>query len=326
MTAIVTGATGFIGQNLVKALTASGEDVRCLSSRATLTDRIAGAPTIRADFTRDNLGVTDDVLRGVDTVYHLAAATRAASEAAFRQANVAATERVIDAVATASPQARFVYVSSQAAAGPARDAAHPLTEADSPMPIEAYGRSKLSAEQAVLRRAGAVAVTIVRPVTVYGPGDRDFLAIFRMAKRGVAIYPGIRDSVLNIIHVDDLVRGLMGAARSPTAVGRTYFMGNSSMSWRDVYHTVFAAVGTTPRVELDVPGVMVQGGAVIGDIVGRLTGRPPMLNGSKAALASAKYWLCSSDRAAADFGFAPTISVSDGMRATHEWYRSHRWV
>src|SRR4051812_31912772 len=175
MTAIVTGATGFIGRHLVQALAASGEEVRCLTRGQPQPDSRANVLFHHTDFTRLDLGIADDKLRGAGAIYHLAGATRAVSSADFNAANLAVTERLLDRLIALGESPRFVLVSSQAAAGPAPDAGHPKREEDAEAPIEDYGRSKLAAERAVRMRSGSMPTTVVRPVAVYGPGDRDFL-------------------------------------------------------------------------------------------------------------------------------------------------------
>src|SRR3954464_10700861 len=108
MTAIVTGATGFIGSRLVSALAQAGEGVRVLVRRP---GPISAPSRVRfhlADFNTLSLGLSDDVFDGVDVVYHLAGATRASSAGGFREANVALTDRLMERVKKAGVAPRFV--------------------------------------------------------------------------------------------------------------------------------------------------------------------------------------------------------------------------
>jgi nucleoside-diphosphate-sugar epimerase len=327
MTAIVTGATGFIGRQLVKALASSGEEVRCLTRGRPPADSRANVLFHQTDYARPDLGLTEEKLRGAGTIYHLAGATRAVSSADFSAANFAVTERLLDRVVALGEKPRFVLVSSQAAAGPAPDADHPKREGDAEAPIEDYGRSKLAAERAVRARRDALPTTIVRPVAVYGPGDRDFLSIFAMAKRGIAIYPGVRHSILNTVYVADLVAGMIAAARSPAAARGTYFLGDDTpRPWTEIYTAIATAVGQGTALELSVPRSVISAAGVLGDLVGSVVGKPSLVGKSKAALAVPKYWLCSSDRARRDFGFVTPTSLGDGMRTTYDWYVQHRWL
>jgi nucleoside-diphosphate-sugar epimerase len=234
---------------------------------------------------------------------------------------------LMDRLAAIGERPRFVFVSSQAAAGPARDADHPKSEADVEAPIEDYGRSKLAAERGVRARADELPVTIVRPVAVYGPGDRDFLSIFAMAKRGIAIYPGTKRSSLNTIFVADLVSGIVAAARSPSAVGKTYFLGDDArQQWTEVYGVIAETVGHARTMEVSVPRGVIALAGTVGDLVGAAVGRPSLVSRSKAILATPKYWLCTSAQARHDFAFATPTSLRAGMRATYDWYVRHRWL
>lgn len=327
MTTIVTGATGFIGRHLVDALAEAGKDVRCLARGSAPSDGRANVTFHRTDYARGDLGLPDEVLRGATEVYHLAGATRAVSAGAFRDANTVITERVADRLIALREKPRFVLVSSQAAAGPAPDAEHPKRETDVDAPIEDYGRSKLAAERSITARRNELPSTIVRPVAVFGPGDRDFLSIFAMAKRGVAVYPGIRHSSVNTIYVGDLVAGLISAAMSPVAVGQTYFLGDdTSRPWPAIYSAIADVVGQSTSISISLPRGLIGVAGSAGDLLGGIIGKASLVNSNKAALAMPKYWLCSSERARKDFAFATPTSLRDGMRLTYDWYLQRRWL
>lgn len=326
MTAIVTGATGFIGKHLVDALAAAGGEVRCLTRGPAPADPRPNVAFYRAQYDRSDLGLTDGVLAGANVVYHLGGATRAVSSADFTKANVRVTETLLRRVAGLSPGARFVFVSSQAASGPTRDAQHPRVESDPDAPIEGYGKSKLAAER-VVRDQDALPWTIVRPSAVYGPGDRDFLSIFAMAKRGIAVFPGIRNASINAIYVADLVPGIMAAATKPIAVRKIYFLGDDAAHpWKEIYSVIAEVVGQERKIELAIPRGMVTMAGAVGDVVGSLTGRPSIVNSSKAILAAPRYWLCSSARARAELGFQPRTSLREGLRMTYDWYLRQHWL
>jgi nucleoside-diphosphate-sugar epimerase len=327
MTTIVTGATGFIGRHLVDALAAQGEEVRCLTRGRPVLDARSNVSFHSVDYSRGDLGVTNSFWEGAKNVYHLAGATRAVSAPEFRAANLLVTERLADRLIAAGHGPRLVYVSSQAAAGPAPDAEHPKTEADADAPIEEYGRSKLAAERHLASRSSELSFTIVRPVAVFGPGDRDFLAIFEMAKRGVAIYPGTRHSSLNTVYVGDMIAGLIAAGQATSNRGKTYFLGDDTVRpWTSIYSTIADIVGHSRPIEVSVPRAIIGAAGAVGDFVGSLTGKPSLVGRNKALLATPKYWLCTSARARHDLGFATPTSLRDGMRMTYDWYLQHQWL
>ena len=325
MIAVVTGGSGFIGQNLIRRLRRDGHEVRCLV-------RASGGQL--PPFTKRYVVRFDDpgsllnceALDRADVVFHLAGATKATSPEAFTAANVTPTRLLLGAIAARRLYPRFVFVSSQAAAGPAPARHRAIDEDDIPRPIEAYGRSKLEAERIVESFGDRVATTIVRPCSVFGPWDRDFLTLFRLADRGIVVYPGTADHWLSILYVDDLIDGLLAAATAREAVARKYFLASESpLQWRSLGEMIAAAAGRRAR-HLDLPETMVQAVAIAGEWIGRLVGATTLANRSKAALAVPPYWVCSASRARQELAFAPSRSLPDAMRETYYWYRQSGWL
>ena len=328
MIAVVTGSTGFIGSHLVDALLANGATVRALhraESKGREHDpRVA---SFEADLLDDHSVRESRVWRGATHVFHLAGATKARTSAQFRAANVVPTANILAALAaqTGTPP-RTVLVSSQAAAGPATELDAPVRESDTPSPIEAYGRSKLQAEQAVARFANQLPITIVRPAAVYGPRDRDLLKAFRQATHTLAFHAAPRDQAFSIVHVADVVRALLLAGDVPAANGRAYFIANEQpTTWRDLYAAVATIAGTHP-IQLQVPLSALRVGARVADVLGVLTGRTGLLNRNKVALARPRWWLCDASRARRELGWNPRIDLHEGLRETYLWYVAEGWL
>jgi nucleoside-diphosphate-sugar epimerase len=197
---LVTGATGFIGTALCEALRHRGDAVRAYSrSGAALPD---GTPTTAVDLQQSRLGLAD--LRGIDVVYHLAGvAHQHADDALYEQVNVQATLALADACLCAGAS-HFVFLSSVKAMGPATSPA-PREEGNCAVPEDAYGRSKLAAEEGLLELCrGRMALTIIRPALVYGQNAGGNLALLdRWARQGLPRPPpGGRRSMISR---DDLV-------------------------------------------------------------------------------------------------------------------------
>ena len=329
--AVVTGSRGFIGSHLVETLVAQGVRVRRLVRVQTTQElpAISGGAIeqVVVDYddarTLQRSGVLDDA----DYVYHLAGVTKGVSQREFDAGNVVPTKRLIDVLSARAGQLeRLVLVSSQAAAGPARALDAPRDESAPNEPIEEYGRSKLEAERIAASAGDKVPFTTVRPSAVYGPRDRDFLTIFKQARRGVGLYPASRDRYLSVIHVRDVVRGIIAAATSAESLGRTYFLtAEPAVSWRDVYAAVAEAIGK-PISEINIPQPLVDAAGLLGDVATWLTGTPGLVTRQKIALSKADYWVCSGARAARDFGFRAGIGLREGMRGTYRWYLENGWL
>jgi nucleoside-diphosphate-sugar epimerase len=325
MIAVVTGGSGFIGRHLIRRLRRDGHEVRCLI-------RASGghvpADTIRYVVRFDDPGslMSCTAFERADVVFHLAGATQAVRSEEFTAANVTPTRHLLAAIAAQRLYPRFVFVSSQAAAGPAPARHLAIDEDDIPRPIEAYGRSKLEAERIVESFSEHVTTTIVRPCSIFGPGDRDFLSLFRLADRGLLLYPGVADHWLSILYIDDLVDGLLAAATSYEAIARKYFLASETpVQWRALGELMAEAAGRKGR-HIDLPSPLVRAAAFAGEWLGRLTGTAPLANRSKAALARPRYWVCSASRARRELGFAPSHSLPDAVRETYYWYRENGWL
>jgi nucleoside-diphosphate-sugar epimerase len=194
------------------------------------------------------------------------------------------------------------------------------------LPVEEYGQSKLDAE-AVVRAASKIETVIVRPAAVYGPGDRDFLAMFQLAQRGVAIHAANRDHWLSIIHVQDVCDAVFLCATSPISGGQTYFLANRDpVQWADLFRISAECAERTLRLDVNVPEPVVRMGAAIGDLAATVTGRASLLTSGKVALSRPEFWVCSSEKARRDLSFSARVEPSRGFAETYAWYRSNKWL
>jgi UDP-glucose 4-epimerase len=216
---LVTGASGFIGSAVVAALARDGHKVRAAVRRAQLSFpagvEVAQHPDLSEPFDWRPL------LAGIDQVVHLAgiAHSRGIDPARHDRVNRAATARLAAAAAQAGV-GHFVFVSSiRAQCGPAAD--HALTERDPPAPIDAYGASKLAAEEAV--RASGVPFTILRPVALYGAGVKGYFAL--LARAAVSPLPlPVRDfsNRRSLLGIDNFISALTFVLSTPATIGETY--------------------------------------------------------------------------------------------------------
>jgi len=322
MKAAVTGGTGFLGSHIVAALAERGDEIRALVRSP------ARADVLRAAGGRLVLGSLEDepalrtLAEGADVVFHLAGLVAARSEAEFERVNRGGTERVARAAARAGVP-RFVHVSSLAVTGPTVPG-RPLDETSGPGPVSAYGRSKRAGEQAV--RASGVAFTIVRPPAVYGPRDRAFLPLFRLARRGVVPLLGSGAQELTLVHVADLTAALLAAAAAPAAHGRTYHAGNPvPVTQRALAEAVGRAVGGGVRL-LTLPAWVVRSLLGIAGVASRAAGSAPLLDLDKANELLAPAWTCSSEALMRDSDWRAMVPLERGLEETAHSYRKAGWL
>jgi len=327
-TILVTGSTGFIGARLLSCLAGEGERIRVFLR----PESKGGALPEGVEVVRGSFGDGEALCRaveGVDRIVHLAGVTRAVDEAGFDAGNVMPVRNLLAAVRKNNPELkRFLLVSSLAAAGPALEGKRGVVESDIPRPVSAYGRSKLRAEALCLKGSANIPVTIVRPPAVYGPGDRDVLQVFQMLSRGVLLSAGNpARQRFSMIYVDDLVRGIMRAARSERAAGRLYYITSSrSWSWEEVIAAARPVLGFNKLYRVSLPDFLVFFlGTVLGG-TGSFLGKPVLLNRDKAGELVQDYWVCSPERSEIDLGFTAGTDLEEGVAATIEWYRLQGWM
>lgn len=325
MKILVTGGTGFIGSHVVEALAGRGHDVRCLVRSLDRPGWLAGldVETTEGDCTRPETLPT--ALRGVNRVVHVAGATFAPSRAAFFRVNTEGTRNLVDACVAAGDVERFVLVSSQAAAGPG-GVGRPVQEADPPRPITPYGESKLAAERVCLSEAGRLPALIVRPAAVYGPRDRAFLPVFRLARRGILLELGFGERVVSLCYVGDLARAIVVATDSHFVSGSVYFVADSEpYAWGNVEKRLCAHWGVTGH-RLVIPGIVLKTAGVIGQAYGALTGKSTPINRARAAELLEKHWVCDSTAAQRDLDFPPGINLENGLQKAVRWYEQNNWL
>ena len=311
-TILVTGSTGFIGLRMLDYLAKQGNIIRVFLRPESVVGTLPeGVEVVRGSFS--DLEALACAVRGVDRIVHLAGLTKAVDEAGYNAGNVTPVENLLDAISEHNKTLkRFLFVSSLTAAGPASEGLCGVRESDFPNPVSAYGRSKLRAETLCMERSTDIPITIVRPPAVYGPGDRDVLQVFQMLAKGVLVTAGsAAKQRFSMIYIDDLVSGIMMAARADKSVGRIYYI---------------TVIGFKKLLKVSLPKPLVYlVGLVIGS-AGMLSGKPSLINRDKANELVQDYWVCSPEQAELDFGFNAGTSLDEGVAKTISWYYRQGWM
>jgi uncharacterized protein YbjT (DUF2867 family) len=300
-TLAVTGATGFVGSHLLELAKVRGLPVRALA-------RKWQPPQDGVSWIEGALDRPESLHRlcdGADAVIHIAGAINARDRADFERVNAGGTAAMIDA-ARATGVRRFVHISSLSAREP---------------DLSDYGWSKAKSERLVA--ASGLDWTIIRPPAVYGPGDKETLELFRMARRGlVALPPRGRFSV---IYVDDLCRLILDLLEADEARSELYEPDDGApdgWSHRDFAHALGSALGKRP-LTLAMPRFLVRAAA----------GTARLLRGDKAKLTPdrARYfchpdWVVAAERRPPPQLWQPQVATPDGIEATASWYRQQGWL
>ncbi len=319
----MTGATGFVGAHLVKALRARGDSVTALVRRPALAELQGWGADVRLV----NGDLNDEAaLRagcaGADVVYHVAGKIAARDMADFMATNRDGTANVLAAAHDGGAR-RVLYVSSLAVAGPTVPG-HPVEETRPPAPVTDYGRSKLAGE--VLVQAVRLPWTIVRPPLVYGEWDRGTLKIFQLAKHGILPLFGDGSQELSVIHAEDLANAIVAAATAPAAAGRVYFATHpATTTSRALALAVGQALGKRPRI-IGMPPFVARGLLWATDTIAHIAGRATVLSVDKANEYLAPAWTCRGDALTRDTGWSASIGLETGLRRAANWYREVGWL
>jgi nucleoside-diphosphate-sugar epimerase len=319
---LVTGGTGLVGSHVVDVLLEAGLPVRC-TVRATSNLRwLAGKPVelVETDLTGDELG---GAVSGVNAVVHCAGLTRG-SRRELMAANHEGTRALLAACGATGRQVRFVFCSSQAAAGPG-ELNRPREVTDAPAPVSDYGRSKLAAEEEVLAHSDRLEVTILRPVAVYGPRDEDTFPYFQMASRGLLVAPGLRERLVQLVHVRDVARAMLKALQRAEAVERTYFVAHPEVvSWGRMTAAMAQALGRR-AVTVRLPSALVGAVGAISELLGGGR-RAGQLDRRRARDMAVRAWTCDVDRTIEELDWSPAFNIEEGFRDSAEWYRKEGWL
>jgi nucleoside-diphosphate-sugar epimerase len=315
--AAVTGGTGFLGRAIVTALARDGWRLRLLVRRIPALGLLEGPACEGAEPELvfgglDDPSTLDRLVRGADAVVHIAGLIKARSTAEFMAVNRDGSRQLAEAAARSAPGARLLLVSSMAAREPQ---------------LSDYAASKRAGEEAAIAAAGGNPWVVVRPPAIYGPGDRETLAIFRAA--GGPIVPLFHgsESRVCLIHAEDAAAAVAALCGAGPA-GRVFELSDErreGYGWRTVIDQAALAVGGRPRV-VHVPGALVGAVAALVGAGARLAGRPAMLTPGKAREMLHCDWSSSPDRQPPVEFWQPCMPLEEGFRRTVGWYRSAGWL
>jgi len=310
--ALVTGAAGFVGSHIAEALLARGDTVVGVDCFTPYYDRVDKELNVAAAFAHDEFELVEADLRttdigllldGVDAVFHQAAqaGVRLSWSSGFADYvghNMLATQRLLEAVQRARPAARFVFASSSSVYG--NQPRYPTTETDLPRPFSPYGVTKLGAEHlcALYAENWGMNTVSLRYFTVFGPRQRPDMSIHRLCEAAVrgTKFPRYGDGtqIREFTYVSDIVAANLAAAD------------------RDV----------TPGAYLNIAGGAEITLNELTALVGEIAGTPVEIDPEPAQAGDSFRNGGSIARARDVLGWAPQVSLRDGLAAQVAWHRA----
>lgn len=323
MNILVTGATGFIGQHLVRRLVRQRHNVTALLRTESKRKYLPGG----VEILQGDLSIFRDetlVLPPQDIVIHLAGAIFADSAAAYHEQNYEATRDLVQCIARQEwKPRRFLFASSLAAAGPSGDD-NVLHEEDPPKPVDDYGKAKLAVEK-FLASVTAFPTTSFRPAVVLGPGDENTLTLFKMARYRVGFTIDGKAQMLSFVDVDDLNDAILKMMEDPSTMHKVYFVAHPEIITNE---DLFMGLGVVMRHRVFIvplPGFLLR-------LATRASGAISGALGIKNQLDEKQYqqlthhFMCSGDALARDLKWEPRRSLLTSLQKASDGYRSMGWL
>lgn len=300
-TVAITGGTGFVGSRLIDLALLHKYKVRALTRRS--QEPRAGVTWIRGAL--DEPDSLLELAADADAVIHMAGVISAPNRAGFEAGNVTGTLNMVEA-AKAAGVFRFVHISSLAAREPE---------------LSNYGWSKAKSEMLV--KASGLDWTIVRPPAVYGPGDKETLELFKMARRGFVLLPP--RGRLSLIEVGDLCSLIIAVLPYEDCVGQLYEPDDGAAGGWD-YGNFAALLGQA--FGRRARGVPIAGPVMkTASLLDRLFRRA----GAKLTADRVRYmlhpdWVVGADARPPIQLWRPRVRTPQGLKATADWYRAKGWI
>jgi nucleoside-diphosphate-sugar epimerase len=328
MKVFVTGGTGFIGSNLTLKFIDRGDSVRVLGQENTAAEvenrRVIeekGAEVIIASVTdRETLF---DLLKGIDVVYHLAAAQHEMniSDQRFWDVNVMGTKNVLEA-SIESGVRRFVHGSTIGVYGRLEG---PIDEQSLCEPDNIYGKTKLEGEMLALSYQQNLPVVVIRISETFGPGDRRLLKLFKAINRRLFFMIGNGENMHHPIYVDDLIEGFSLAATVEEAVGQVFILaGKDSVTTSDMV-SMIAGVLDTSVPKFNIPLNPMLKFAKVTERFLRPIGISPPIHLRRMDFFT-KSFAFSQDKAFKVLGFVPRVDFRQGLLETFNWYKNMDYI
>ncbi len=323
---LVTGASGFTGGFLAKALVQQGCQVKTLvRQKSAITDLVASRVELIVGDIRNPQAV-DKAVEGCDIVFHLAAWYRDASVAAhiYHDINVLGTENVLQACEK-HKVSRLIHCSTMGIHGGVSRI--PSDETAPHNPGDTYQKSKLEAELRVWSwfKKTAIPTAIVRPAGIYGPGDMRFLKLFRAVQKGYFVMLGSGRTWFHPAHIDDLVQGFLLCAVKNEAVGEAFcFASDRPITLNELVAAVADVLGVSrPHWHLPV-WPFYASGALCEAVCVPLGINPPIHRRRVGFFTHNRAF--TTMKAQRLLGYSSRVTLVEGLRQTAAWYQTHGYL
>ena len=322
---LITGGLGFLGSHISSRLSASGETVRILARPPAQAPREDPSRDVVWGDIRDAQAV-DRAVQGAQVVIHLVSNFRkgGSDEKEAHAVNVEGTRNVLQACSRHGVR-QLIHCSTIGVHGSVLEI--PANENTAFNPLDLYQETKLQAEQEVWKhhRETGLPITVVRPISMFGPGDRRMLKLFRMIQKGRFVMVGEGDALFQPAYIDDVVDGFVRCLRNDKAVGEAFIVGGEEyVPLRELVGMIANELGVSPPwIRVPLRPIL-----TLADLCEKCFvpfGLEPPLHRRRVSFFQNNRAF-SIDKARRVLGFQPRMNLRDSLRATIGWYRAQGWL
>jgi len=328
---LITGASGFIGGYLVEQALQRGDAVWATVRAGSDTTRLRDPRVNLVQLPLNNQDSMENMLRQLgrfDWVIHNAGVTKALDKKGYYEGNLGNTQRLVQALLQSeTTPAKFLYVSSLAALGPAPENREAVQADQPPKPLTSYGASKLQTEQWLESLPSGFPWVVVQPTAVYGPWERDILTFIQLVNKGLELTIGTKPQQLSFVHAQDVAGAIFKILEHPEALKKKYIISDGkSYRTADLGNAVKLALGRKRTLQIKLPLLIVRPIASISEWMGRLQKKASPLNREKIPELAASNWQSDVRPLLEETQYKPMYDLNQGMAQTVQWYKKHGWL
>ncbi len=323
---LITGASGFVGFHLIEAALAKGLDVYAAVRKSSDVKHLTSynIKYTCLDFTNVDSLVKELKDNSYNFIIHAAGTTKAKNQEEYNRVNASYAVNLGIAVAKSGTGVqKMVFVSSLAALGPLNKTDELIIENTVPVPVTAYGKSKLLAEQQL--KDIHLPLIVLRPTAVYGSRDKDIFIILKTFSKGFEPYIGRKEQQLSFVYVKDLALASVNALFTAETANGTYNITDGNCYTRYEMANITKNVLSKKTFKFHLPFAVVKGLAVLMETTYGMFGKTPALNVEKLSELTAINWCCNIEKAKKNLNYQPAYNLQLGLKEALEWYKLNQW-
>jgi nucleoside-diphosphate-sugar epimerase len=327
LTALVTGASGFIGGRLVERLAKEeGVNVRAMVRNPKKTEQLKKFPVQIVEADLLDLASLREAIRGCDFVFHCAAVVReTGSREEFFRTNVDGTQNIL-ALSSETHIKRFIHFSSVAVYG-----LNPAGTTNEITPAQPCGNlycdTKIAAEEAVWisYEKTNLPVIVIRPANVYGPRSNPWtVRPINLLNSGQMMLINGGTGICNCVFIDNLIDATLAATKRDQSVGQVYLISDGTgVTWKEFFGC-YAQMAGKKNIR-SVPAAVANVIALGMEITSKLTRKPPKITREAVKFLTSQAYF-DIEKARMDLGYNPRFSLEEGMKITEHWLREEGYL